>query len=152
AELGAELGPAGLAEVAAPMLAPHPCDLDLAREHVTEQADPLRRRELDAVPGAIDALAAGVVDAVAQGLGGLTRELELQVAEPDVDWGAVSAPVRLVYGERDTTAPQAFGRWWADHLPAAATALEVVPGAGHLVALARWPELLAHLAGQVGPA
>jgi hypothetical protein len=64
AELGAELGPAGLAEMAAPMLAPWPCDIELARDHVLEHADPRRRAELDAVPGAVEAMAEGVVDAI----------------------------------------------------------------------------------------
>jgi len=140
AELGAELGPAGLAAEALPMLAPHPCDLDLAREFVLEAADPLRRRELDAVPGAVDALAAGVADAVAQGTDGLRRDLELQVEAPDVDWSAVACPVELVYGERDTTTPVDFGRWWARRLRWAE--LSVVPGAGHLVALTEWRDLL----------
>jgi pimeloyl-ACP methyl ester carboxylesterase len=145
AELGAELGAAGLAEVAAPMLAPFPCDDALAREHVLEGADPMRQAELDAVPGAIDAMAAGVVDAVGSGLAGLTRDLELQVEAPDVDWSAAVAPVDLWYGEHDTTAPPAFGRWWAAALPRAD--LTVVPGAGHLVALTRWEQILTRLAG-----
>lgn len=143
AELGAELGPAGLAEMAAPMLAPCPCDEALAREHLTETADPRRLADLASVPGAIDVLVAGLVDAVAQGMDGLARDLELQVEPPDVDWSAATSPVDLWYGERDTTAPPAFGRWWADALPAAT--LTVVPGAGHLVALTHWTQILQHL-------
>lgn len=143
AELGAEMGPAAMAEVAAPMLAPYPCDEDLAREHVTESADPHRRADLAAVPGAVDAMAAGVLDAVAQGLDGVTRDLELQVEPPDVDWSAVTAPVELWYGGRDTTAPPAFGRWWADRLPNANLVID--EEAGHLVALTHWEQILLRL-------
>jgi pimeloyl-ACP methyl ester carboxylesterase len=143
AELGAELGPAGLAEMAAPMLAPWPCDIELARDHVLEHADPRRRAELDAVPGAVEAMAEGVVDAVAEGLAGLTRDLELQVEPPDVDWAAVTCPVDLWYGEHDPTTPPSFGRWWADHLRW--PELRVVPDAGHLLALTHWREILTAL-------
>lgn len=143
AELGAELGPRGLATEALPMLAPHPCDPELAREFVLEQADPRRRRELDAVPGAVEAMAAGVVDAVARGTDGLRRDLELQVEPADVDWSAVRCPVELVYADRDSTTPVDFGRWWAHRLPWAE--LTVEEGAGHLVALTHWSELLERL-------
>ncbi len=143
AELGAELGPQGLAEAAAPMLAPYPCDEALAREHVLEGADATRRAELDAIPGALDALSAGVADSVAHGLAGLVRDLELQVEAPDVDWAAVAAPVDLWYGHCDTTAPPAFGTWWAQHLRWAE--LTVVPDAGHLVALSYWEVILSRL-------
>lgn len=143
AELGAELGPAGMAEVAAPMLAPHPCDLALAREHVLEGADTRRLAELEAVPGSVDALAAGVVDAVRHGLDGLRRDLELQVEPPDVAWGAVACPVDLWYGAHDHTAPPAFGRWWETQLPHAT--LEVDPDAGHLITLTHWHEILRRL-------
>ncbi|CAN5765803.1 alpha/beta hydrolase [soil metagenome] len=143
AELGEELGATGLAEMAAPMLAPYPCDLALAREHVLEQADPARRRELEAIPGALDALAAGVADSVAAGLAGLTRDLELQVEPPDVRWDDVAVPVDLWYGHRDTTAPPSFGTWWAEHLRWGE--LTVVPDAGHLVALGHWEAILARL-------
>jgi pimeloyl-ACP methyl ester carboxylesterase len=143
AELGEELGPALTAEMAAPMLAPHPCDLALAREHVQETTDPTRLAAYAAIPGLVDALAAGVVDAVAGGLGGLTRDVELQVEAPDVRWTDVTAPVALWYGERDATAPPAFGRWWADALPDAQ--LHVVEGEGHLIAITRWREILASL-------
>jgi pimeloyl-ACP methyl ester carboxylesterase len=143
ADLGTELGAAGMAELAAPLLAPFPCDADLAREHVLQGADDRRLADLASVPGAVDALAAGVLDAVAHGLAGLTRDLELQVEAPDVDWAAVTCPVDLWYGEHDTAAPHAFGHWWADHL--AAAELTVDPGAGHLVALTHWAGILARL-------
>lgn len=144
AELGAELGAIGLAEVAAPMLAPHPCDPQLAREHVLERAGADSRAVFETIPGSLDAMAAGVADSVANGLGGLTRDLELQVEPPDVDWSAIVAPVQLTYGEADTTAPPAFGEWWRARLHNAA--LTVVPDAGHLVALTHWCQILAGLA------
>ncbi len=143
AELGAELGPAGLAEMAAPMLVPYPCDLPLALEHVAEQMTPDRRAALDSIPGAIAALAAGVADSVSQGMGGIERDLELQVEPPDVAWSAATAPVDLWYGSRDTTAPPAFGEWWAEALPDAT--LHVFPGEGHLIALTRWSAILTAL-------
>ena len=143
AELGEELGAAGMAEMAAPMLAPYPCDRALALEHVLEGAGPGGRAELDAIPGAAEALAAGVADSVAHGLAGLIRDLELQVEPADVDWSHVAAPVDLWYGHRDTTAPPSFGHWWAEHLRWAE--LTVVPDAGHLVALAHWEPILARL-------
>ncbi len=142
AELGEELGAAGLAEMAAPMLAPFPCTEELAREHVLE-GSPQRQSELRAIPGAVDVLAAGVADSVAQGMAGLVRDLELQVEPPDVEWEQVAAPVDLWYGHRDTTAPPAFGRWWAEHLRWAE--LTVIPDTGHLVALAHWEPILARL-------
>jgi pimeloyl-ACP methyl ester carboxylesterase len=144
AELGAELGPTEAAAILAPMLAPHPCDEALARDHLTEGADATRRAELAAVPGALEALVAGLVDAVAHGLEGLTRDLELQVEAPDVDWSRITAPVDLWYGELDSSTPPSFGRWWADHL--ADGHLHVVAGAGHLVALTRWEPILTRLA------
>lgn len=146
AELGADLGPSGLAEAAAPMLAPYPCDLTLAREHVLEQSDADRRAVLASIPGALDALAAGVVDAVAGGLAGLTRDLELQVEAPDVDWRCVEAPVDLWYGGRDRAAPPAFGTWWWDRLASSNVTLHTVADAGHLLALSRWSDVLTALA------
>ena len=144
AELGADLGPTGLAEMAAPMLVPYPCDLPLALEHVAEHLTPDRRAVLDAIPGAVAALAAGVFDSVAQGMDGIVRDLELQVEAPDVAWSAATGPVDLWYGSRDATAPPAFGEWWAGVLPDAT--LHVFPGEGHLIALTRWSSILESLA------
>ncbi|MCU1499791.1 MAG: alpha/beta hydrolase, partial [Acidimicrobiales bacterium] len=61
----------------------------------------------------------------------------------DVDWADVAAPVDLWYGQRDTTAPPAFGTWWAERLRWAE--LTVVTDAGHLVALTHWEPILARL-------
>lgn len=143
AELGAELGAPGFAQAVAPMLAPWPCDEALALEHVLEGSDPFRRAELESVPGALEAMAAGLVDAVRAGPEGIVRDLELQVKAPDVSWDGVTCPVDLFYGERDTTAPPAFGTWWAQHLSRAE--LTVVEGAGHLVALTAWDLILSTL-------
>ncbi|MCU1452930.1 MAG: alpha/beta hydrolase [Acidimicrobiales bacterium] len=143
AELGAELGAAAFADLLAPMVAPYPCDHALAVEHLLEGRDAVARAELDAVPGAIDAMADGIVDAVAGGLAGLTRDLALQVEPLDVDLADVRAPVRLWHGTEDHTAPPSFGRWLADHLPDAT--LDVVDGAGHCLLLPRWAEILTAL-------
>ena len=139
-ELAAEIGPAAAGAELAPLVAPWPCDLDLAREYVLERADPVRRAELESVPGAVDAMAAGVVDAVAQGLGGLAHDIALQVTPPDIDLDDVGCPVRLWYGALDHAAPPAFGRWLAAHLPDAS--LDVLDGASHCFLLPRWTEIL----------
>ena len=149
AELGSELGAQAFAEMAAPMTAPYPCDHALALEHILEGADPLRRRELAAVPGAAEAMADGVVDAVRRGLAAITRDLELQVEPPDVDWASVTCEVQLTYGGRDTTAPPEFAQWWQQSLTT--TSLFVDPEAGHLVALTRWQEILSDLRDAGGP-
>lgn len=143
AELGAEMGAEAFAEVAAPMLVPYPCDDALATEHVLETATPDKIAVLDAVPGTLAAMAAGVVDSVASGLLGLTHDLMLQVQEPDVDWSAVRAPVDLWYATLDRTAPPSFGRWWSDHL--ADPRLRIVEDAGHLVAISHWSDILTAL-------
>lgn len=140
AELGADLGAASTAEMAAGLLAPHPCDLELARAHVLEHAAPDRTAVYDAVPGLVDALALGVVDAVAHGMAGLVRDVELQIEPPDVDWSDVVAPVELWYGGLDRTAPPAFGRWWAERLPSAT--LSIDPTEGHLIAITHWERIL----------
>lgn len=144
AELGADLGPAMTAEMLAPMLVPFPCTNELALEHLTEGMDAVRRAEFEGVPGSLDAMAAALVDSVASGLAGVTRDIELQIEPPDIDLADVTCPVRLWYGSEDTTAPPSFGRWLADHLPDAT--LDVIEGAGHALVLPRWAETLKTLA------
>ena len=75
-----------------------------------------------------------------QGTEGLVHDLAAQFSPTPFDLGAVTAPVRLVTGERDTTCPQAFAHWFAAHLPDAW--VEVVPDAGHDLLLVHWTELL----------
>jgi pimeloyl-ACP methyl ester carboxylesterase len=60
-----------------------------------------------------------------------------------VSWSDAVAPVDLWYGERDHTAPPAFGRWWEAQLPHAT--LHLVADAGHLVALTHWAQILRRL-------
>ncbi len=143
ATLAREVAPAEAGEMLAPLIAPYPCDHALARDHVLETADPLRRAELDAVPGSVDAMAAGVVDAVAAGLAGLAHDVALELTPPDVDLVDVRCPVLLWYGSGDRSTPPAFGAWFADRLPDAR--LEVVEGAGHLLLLTRWTDVLTAL-------
>jgi len=144
AELGADLGPSATAEMLAPLLVPVPCTRELALEHLTEGMDPVRRAELDAVPGSLDAMAAALCDSVTSGLAGVTRDIELQVEPPDIDLADVGCPVLLWYGTEDTTAPPSFGVWLAAHLPDAT--LDVIVGAGHTLVLPRWPPTLRTLA------
>lgn len=144
AEIGAALGPAGTAAELAPYLVPEGVTLDLAREHVLEGADPVRRAELESVPGAVEQMAEALVEAVRMGRLGLAHDLVLQVAPPDVDLASVQCPVRLWYGTLDATAPPSFGRWYAEHLPDAR--LVVLGGAGHCFPLPRWADLLTAVA------
>jgi pimeloyl-ACP methyl ester carboxylesterase len=142
-DMGAELGAAATAAELATYRVPDPPTVELAREHLLSGDDPVRLAEVRSVPGSLDVMAAAMIDAVRGGLDGLRRDLELQILPPDVDLRVVVAPVRLWFGSLDPTAPPAFGRWYAEHLPSAT--LEVLDGAGHCFPLPRWAELLGAL-------
>ena len=143
ADIGRELGPEATAAELAPYLVPVPITPELAREHVLEGTEPVRRAEIESVPGALDAMAAALVDSVQHGLAGITRDIELQILPPDFALAAVACPVHLWYGALDSTAPPSFGHWYESHLSAAT--LEVLDGAGHCFPLPRWADLLAAL-------
>ena len=147
-ELADALAPGDLGGEIAPMLAPFPCGEALAAEHQAEQRSPAGAVELASVPGGVEVMAAGLVEAVRHGLTGVAADVEAQARPLDADLGAIRCPVRLWYGEVDEVTPVAFGRWYADHLPGAT--LSVVPGAGHYVALTHWPALLAELVDVAG--
>jgi len=148
-EMAEVVPPGELGGEVAPMLAPYPCDEALAAEHQAEHRTPADALELASVPGGAEAMAAGLVEAVRHGLGGVAADVEAQARPLAVDPAAVRCPVRLWYGEVDVVTPVRFGRWYAAHVPGAR--LFVVPGAGHYVALTRWSEMLAELAALVAP-
>jgi pimeloyl-ACP methyl ester carboxylesterase len=99
---------------------------------------------LAADPGLRDRLAAMLAEAMAQGAVGMAADI---VSYTIVDWGfdpaAVAAPTTLVYGDADAVAGPAHGEWYASRVPGAD--LRVVAGAGHLVGITAWGEVLTAL-------
>jgi len=98
-----------------------------------------------AQPGALERLTGMIEAAFAQGPAGLAADIAAYCLQP---WGfepaAVEAKTLLLYGSGDPLAGPRHGTWWQKHLPNAR--LEVVPGGGHLLILARWDRALSHLA------
>jgi pimeloyl-ACP methyl ester carboxylesterase len=81
-------------------------------------------------------------EAVRQGAVGLASDIVAATVAP---WGfepaQVEAPVTLFYGEQDELVTPVHGAWWAEELPR--SALNVVSGAGHLLPLVAWKQVLA---------
>lgn len=142
-EMAEGLPPAELAEAVAPMLAPWPCDHVLALEHQAEHREPADQAALKEIPGAIERLADGLVEAVRSGLAGVEADLAAQLRPGVVDPGAVTVPVHLWYGTDDLVTPPAFGEWYARHLGDAR--LHLIDGAGHYLPVTHWPTLLTAL-------
>jgi pimeloyl-ACP methyl ester carboxylesterase len=99
-------------------------------------ADPARR----------DRLVAMLAEAFRSGAEGAAADvIALNVVPDDVQLrgiaGAVAVPVSLFYGDADAVAGPEHGRWWEQSVPD--SVLHVVPGAGHLVALTAWRDVLA---------
>jgi pimeloyl-ACP methyl ester carboxylesterase len=138
-EMAAEVPARQVAAEVAPYLVPEGLTPALALEHVLEGAGPVGRVELAAVPGAAEALAAGLEASVAHGSAWLEQDLVQQLT-PGLDLGAVRGRVLLYHGGLDGTSPPAVGRWLADRLPGAV--LEVLPEAGHHLLFAIWPGVL----------
>jgi pimeloyl-ACP methyl ester carboxylesterase len=143
-EMADDYSVAGLAT----MLAPYPCDHDLARAWQAEQRGPDDQARLATIPGALDRMASALVEAVSAGLAGVERDLAAQVEPSGLDLASVTAPVHLWYGEEDEVAPPAFAHWYAAHLPNAR--VHLVPDAGHFLPFTHWRELLHHLAAGAG--
>lgn len=148
ADLAADIasGAVALADLAAALAPPPPIPLELALDHVAESVGGRSLEELGAVPGAIDALASSLVDAVARhGTAGLEADLALQYTRiPDAGAAALllgaACPVRLVHGEHDAVGPRAGGRWFAERLRRAT--IEIWADAGHHALFPRWADLL----------
>jgi pimeloyl-ACP methyl ester carboxylesterase len=150
-ELAATTPPGVLGDEVAPLIAPFPCDLDLAIEHRAEQRTAADAAELAGVDGGVERMAAALVEGVRGGLAGVAADVEAQARPLDVDLSAIACPVHLWYGTADAVTPPAFGRWYAAHIPDAS--LSVVEGAAHYLALTHWTALLSTLAdvgGQFG--
>lgn len=141
-ELAAEVPAAELGAELAPHAVPLPFDPGLARAHVLEGAGERGRAELARVPGAVEALLAGLAGAVARGTDGLALDLARQL-EPGVDLGSVTARVRTWHGAHDGVSPPAVGRWLARHLPSCR--VEVDPEGSHHLVFPRWREVLDRL-------
>ena len=107
-------------------------------------AGPADEAVLASDPGVRDRLVAMLGEALAQGAVGMAADI---VSYTIVDWGfdpaAVAAPTTLAYGDADAVAGPAHGAWYAGRVPGAD--LRVVVGAGHLVGVTAWGEVLAAL-------
>nr|MBA2280537.1 alpha/beta fold hydrolase [Acidimicrobiia bacterium] len=141
--LAGEGTPAAVAEEMARWLLPTPpVSLELALETVEEQVSKRSRRDLEAVPGAIEALAASLAAAVDRHTdAGFRRDVEVQFSPAEIELlvGA-RCPVRLVHGSADSICGPAVGRWLAARL--ADATVEVWEGEGHHALFPRWSELL----------
>jgi pimeloyl-ACP methyl ester carboxylesterase len=98
-----------------------------------------------ALPGAQDRLTRMMRAALAQGTVGMAADIAGYCLQP---WGFTPAEVKaktlLLYGSDDPGIASRHGGWWQKNLPQAR--LEMVPGAGHLVAIPLWGRVLSHLA------
>ena len=138
--------PDEFAREVAPLLAPHPMTVELAREFVVEGKSGEYVRDLDAVDGLLDQLALGMMAAVDRGLAGTERDLRGMVTPWPFDIGAISIPVLLWYGSSDAVFGPAAGRWLAERI--AGARLEVVD-ASHLLPLVRWESILTVLSSHL---
>ena len=91
-------------------------------------------------PGVTDALAAMMREGARQGASGMACDIVAGSRGDPLPLAAVSAPVRLWYGDADLIGPD-HGRWYAERLEDAR--LSIIPGAGHLLPLVSWPAILA---------
>ena len=95
-------------------------------------ADPARRAQV----------AAMLEEAFHQGPAGVVSDIvAVNISPAGFDAAAVGAPTTLVYGTADVLVGPEHGHCWAAIVPGAE--LRLVDGAGHLVALTHWAEILA---------
>jgi pimeloyl-ACP methyl ester carboxylesterase len=143
-EMADTMTPADLAEMAAPLMAPFPCDRDLARAHQAEHRDRDDQSRLATVPGGPDRMVDALVEAVGPGLAGVERDVVQSTRRLADAVAAVEVPVRLWYGSEDTVTPPVFGEWYVRRLPK--SVMHRVEGAGHFLTFTHWRQLLASVA------
>jgi pimeloyl-ACP methyl ester carboxylesterase len=141
--LADDLGPDGMGEVVAPMLAPFPCDRGLALEHQSSHRDAVGTAEVASVSGLAERMADALVEGVRRGLTGVATDVEWQNHDFPLDLRRIAAPVDLWWGNADTVTPPAFAQWYASQLRSAR--LVLVPEAGHYLPMTHWSEVLASL-------
>jgi len=106
-----------------------------AADEAALAADPSRRARLDAM----------LAEATAQGPVGMAADIVSYTMVPwDFDPASVRVPTTAVYGAADEIVTPAHGEWYTEQVPG--STLRVVAGAGHLVALTAWADVLAAVA------
>ena len=123
----------------AAVLGPPPADP--ATELAALTAGPADAAALERDPALRERVVGMLAESVRQGHAGVAADI---VSYTVADWGfdpaAIGAPTTCVYGDADAIVTPAHGEWWAARIPEAA--VEVVPGAGHLVIVDAWPRVL----------
>src|SRR5690606_34787919 len=105
-------------------------------------AGPADEAVLAADPGRAQRLGAMVAESFAQGAVGMAADIVSYTVVPwGFDPGAVGARTTAFYGDADVIVPPAHGEWYASRVPSAE--LRRVPGAGHLLAVTAWADILA---------
>ena len=106
-----------------------------AADEAALAADPSRRARLEAM----------LAEATAQGPVGMAADIVSYTMVPwDFDPASVRVPTTAVYGAADEIVTPAHGEWYTAQVPG--STLRVVAGAGHLVALTAWADVLAAVA------
>jgi pimeloyl-ACP methyl ester carboxylesterase len=90
-------------------------------------------------PETASALSAWVREAVRQGGIGMASDVVAGSRGDRPPVAGVRVPVHLWYGEADRIGAD-HGRWYASQIPG--STLRLLPGAGHLLPLAHWAEIL----------
>jgi pimeloyl-ACP methyl ester carboxylesterase len=95
--------------------------------------------------GARDRLGRMLRDAYRQGARGVAADILSYTTQPwGFDFADVAAKTLIVNGQGDALAGNAHATWYQRTLPDAR--VEMVPGAGHMVIMPAWSNVLAHLA------
>jgi pimeloyl-ACP methyl ester carboxylesterase len=92
-------------------------------------------------PGVLDAHTAMMREAGRQAAAGIAFDVVAGGRSDPLPLDAVNVPTRLWYGAGDEYITAEHGRWYAERI--AGSRLEEVEGAGHLLPVLRWREILA---------
>ena len=92
-------------------------------------------------PGVLDAYTAMMREAGRQGAIGMASDVVAGSRGDRLPLEAVDVPTQLWYGAGDEYISPQHGRWYAERIEGAR--LELVEGAGHLLPVLRWREILA---------